>query len=63
MDKEFYVINNKNLAICLSVLLNEDFYTFNDRRKGYEGKKCYSFKNTDKFKEILTMVNNTRKNN
>jgi len=60
MNKNFYVINNKNLAICLSVLLSEDFYTFDDKREGHEGKKCYSFKNTNRFREILTLVNNTR---
>lgn len=63
IHKDFYVINNKNLAITISTLLNEDFLVFDDKREGYEGKKCYSFKNTDKFREVLTMVNNTRKNN
>ncbi|UYZ34177.1 hypothetical protein OD350_18200 [Clostridium beijerinckii] len=62
MEKEFYIINNKNLAITISTLLNEDFLTFDDKRKGKEGKKCYSFKNTEKFRKILTLVNNTRNN-
>lgn len=62
MEKEFYVINNKNLAITISTLINEDFLTFDDKRKGREGNKCYSFKNTDKFKKILTLVNDIRKN-
>lgn len=62
MNKDYYIINNKNLAICLSVLLNEDFYTFDDKRKGKEGKKCYSFKNTNRFRGILTLINKTRNN-
>ena len=62
MNKDYYIINNKNLAICLSVLLGEDFYTFDDKRTGKEGKKCYSFKNTDKFRKVLTLVNTTRNN-
>ncbi|NSB12101.1 hypothetical protein [Clostridium beijerinckii] len=60
MRKDYYIINNKNLAITISTLLNEDFYTFDDNREGREGKKCYSFKNTDRFREILSLVNNTR---
>jgi len=62
MNKDFYIINNKNLAITISTLLNEDFYVFDDKRKGHEDKKCYSFKNTNRFKEILTLVNSTRNN-
>lgn len=62
MQKDFYVINNKNLAICLSTLLKEDFFTFDDKRQGHEGKKCYSFRNTDRFREILTLVNGIRSN-
>lgn len=62
MIRDFYIINNKNLAITISTLLGEDFYTFDDNREGRKGNKCYSFKNTDRFREILTLINNTRNN-
>lgn len=51
MEKEYYIIHNKNIAIAISNLINEHFLTFDDVRK--EGKKVYSFKNTSKFRQAL----------
>ena len=59
MEKQYYPIRNKNLAITISWLLGEDFLTFDD--KFNEGKKYYSFRNTEKFQEILTLVSEIRK--
>lgn len=60
VKREFYIVDNKNLAIAVSYMLGEDFFTFDDKREGREGKKCYSFKNTDRFREILTLIFDTR---
>lgn len=61
-EKEFYIIRNKNLAITISYLLNENFYTFDDTRVGMEGKKIYSFKNSNKLKNILNMIFDIKNN-
>jgi hypothetical protein len=63
MNKEYYAIENKNLAITLSYMLGEDFYTYDDTRKNREGKKLYSFRNTDRFKEIMKLVFDVKNNN
>lgn len=62
MNKDYYIINNKNLAITLSYLLKQDYYTYDDTRQGREGKKLYSFKNTNEFKKVLTLINDIRNN-
>lgn len=57
---KYYVVKNKNLAITISYLLNTPFYTYDDLYE--KGKKIYSFEDTVKFREILTLVMNTRNN-
>lgn len=59
MNKEFYVLNNKALAMGISYAINEDYYTYDDRFK--EGGKVYSFRNTDKFRKALYMLMDLRK--
>jgi len=59
MNKDYYILNNKALALAISYIIHEDYYTYDD--KFNEGKKVYSFKNTDNFKRVLTIVTNLRK--
>lgn len=54
-----YIIENKNLALAISYIISEDFYTFDDRYN--EGKKIYSFLKTKKFEEVLTIMTNLKK--
>ncbi|AMN35502.1 hypothetical protein N2W42_001349 [Clostridium perfringens] len=57
----YYKIDNKNMAIALSFLLNREFYTFDDKFR--EGKEIYSFVDDAKFREVLTLACNIRRNN
>ena len=59
MEKDFYIIKNKSLAIAVSYAIGEDFYTYDDRFN--KGKKVYSFKNTEKFKKALDSIIDLRK--
>lgn len=59
IDKKYYIISNKALAITISYIIGEDFYTFDDRFNEY--KKVYSFNNTFKFKQALTKINELKK--
>lgn len=60
-NSEYKVVSSKNLAITISYLTSEDFFTYNDKFE--QGKKCYSFKNTDKFKKALELSLGIRNNN
>lgn len=60
-NKEYYIISKKSLAITIAFLSCENFEEIPDRFN--EGKSCYKFKNTEKFKEILTLINKIRKSN
>lgn len=53
-DKKYFVTRYKNFAITLSFLLNEDFMRFDDKRE--EGKKIYSFKNSDKLQNMVSKI-------
>lgn len=59
MSKDYYILNNKALALAISYIINEDYYTYDNKFE--EGKKVYSFKNTDNFKKALTILTNLRK--
>lgn len=59
MNKDYYIIENKGLAIAISYLISEDFYTFND--KFCKDRKLYSFIKTDKFKKALDILPKLRK--
>ncbi|OSA91016.1 UNVERIFIED_ORG: hypothetical protein B2H93_14760 [Clostridium botulinum] len=61
-EKEYYSINSPSLAKTLSYLLQENPKIFDDTRVGSKGKKVYNFKNTKRFKEVLTMVNKIKNN-
>lgn len=50
-NNKYYIIHNKNIAIAISNLIDEHFFTFDDMRK--EGKKVYSFRNTPLFRQAL----------
>lgn len=54
-----YIVKNKNLALAISYIINEDFYTYEDKYN--EGKKIYSFLKTQKFEEVLTIMTNLKK--
>ncbi|MBY6838797.1 hypothetical protein [Clostridium botulinum] len=56
---KYYIVNDKGLAIALSYVINEDFFTYDD--KHCKDKKVYSFKYTDKFKRALQLLPNLRK--
>lgn len=59
MKNKTYIVENKNLALAISYIINENFYTFDDRYN--EGKKIYSFLKTEKFEEVLTIMTNLKK--
>jgi hypothetical protein len=59
MDCNFYIIKDKGLAIAISYITNEDFYTYDDRY--IKDKKVYSFKYTKKFKKALEILPELRK--
>lgn len=58
---KYYIIDSKNMAIGLSWLLHRDFFTFDDSRN--EGKKVYGFVDDAKFREVLTLACDIRRNN
>jgi len=58
-NKEFYVLNNKSLAIAVSYAIGKDYYTYDDRYN--EGKKVYSFRNTKEFQRALKTIMELRK--
>ena len=53
-NKKYFVTRYKNFAITLSFLLGEDFMRFDDKRE--EGKKIYSFKNSDKLQNMVSKI-------
>jgi hypothetical protein len=59
MESKTYIVKNKNLALAISYIINQDFYTYDDRFN--EGKKVYSFIKTKKFEDVLTLVTNLKK--
>ncbi|NMF04338.1 hypothetical protein ACUH7Y_24975 [Clostridium beijerinckii] len=60
-NKEYYFITNKFLAMTMSYLLQEKYYQF--EHKDYADRKVYSFKDTAKFREVLTLVQNIKNEN
>lgn len=54
MGSKVYIIESKALAIAISYVIGEDFYTYDDRFN--KGKKIYSFLKTEKFKKALKIV-------
>lgn len=60
MNKKYIVIKNKNLAIALSYLTSQEFYTYDNV---YDNtKKVYSFENTELFNDAIKLVNDFKKN-
>lgn len=59
INKPYYILNNKALALAISYIIDEDYYTYDNKYE--KGKKVYSFKNTDKFQKALTIMTNLRK--
>lgn len=59
IEEKFYVIYNKNLAITVSYLLGENYFSYADVKN--EGKKVYSFRDTPKFRSIMSEVIQRRK--
>lgn len=60
MNKDkYYIISNKALALAIAYTTGEKFYTYDD--KFNEGKKIYSFINSDKFKEAYQIINDLKK--
>jgi hypothetical protein len=58
-EQEYYILKNKSLAVAISYAIGEDYYTYDDRFN--EGKKVYSFKNTENFKKALHSITELRK--
>ena len=54
MTNKVYIIESKALAIAISFITDEDFFTYNDRFN--DGKKIYSFLKTEKFKKALRTI-------
>jgi hypothetical protein len=59
MSNKVYIIENKALAMAISYIIQEDFFTYDDRYN--EGKKIYSFLKTEKFQKVLPILTNLRK--
>lgn len=59
MNINYYIIKDKGLATAISYIINEDFYTYDDRY--IKDKKVYSFKYTEKFKKALEILPELRK--
>lgn len=59
MSKEFYIINSKSLATVINYLTGEKYFTYDDKLN--EGKKIYSFRNTEEFKKALTKIKEFKK--
>mgnify|MGYP000214094456 CR=1 FL=1 len=57
-NKKYFVTRYKNFAITLSFLLGEDFMRFDDKRE--EGKKIYSFKNSDKLQNMVSKIDESK---
>lgn len=54
MSDKVYIIESKALAIAISFVIDEDFYTYDDRY--VKGKKLYSFLKTEKFKKAFKTI-------
>ena len=54
MSDKVYIIESKALAIAISFIIDEDFYTYDDRY--VKDKKIYSFLKTEKFKKALKTI-------
>lgn len=61
MENEYYFINKKSLAVTISYIGGIPYKELPDRSK--EGKSRFRFVYDDKFKRVLTLVNNLRNNN
>ncbi|WP_244835235.1 hypothetical protein [Clostridium sp. BJN0001] len=61
MEKKYYFITNKYLADTMSYLLQERYYKLDN--KDYKDRKIYSFVNTAKFREVLTLVQKIKNEN
>lgn len=59
VNNKVYIIENKALAIAISYIISEDFYTYDDKYN--DGKKIYSFLKTEKFQKALPILTNLRK--
>lgn len=57
-NKKYYVLDNKYMADAISYLLGRRYYIFNDKYN--KDKKIYSFKDDMRFREVLTLVYDTR---
>lgn len=51
MNKDYYIINNQNLANALTYLTGVIPFRYDDKYN--KGKKIYSFKITEEFKKAL----------
>lgn len=58
LNGKWYTTKNKNRAITISYLLNEDFMKFTDKRDSET--ILYGFKTSDKLEDILNIVNKYR---
>lgn len=59
MNKSYYKIRNKFLANSLSWITGQSYYVIDD--KDDSNNKAYSFEQTDKLMEALTIMNDTKR--
>lgn len=53
-EVKYYYIRNLHLAQSISYITGQRFYTYDDRF--HQGQKCYRFIKTDKFIEVLNLI-------
>lgn len=53
-NKKYYVVRDINFARVLKWICGQDYMVFDD--KFNEGKKVYSFENTEKFQQALAIA-------
>lgn len=57
-DKKYYIVRSKRLAITIEFLSGLTYYIHDNVY--VEGKKIYTFENTDKLQKVLSYIDSGR---
>lgn len=58
-NKKYYIVRDINFARVIKWFCGQDYMVFDD--KCNDGRKIYSFENTDKLKQALTLANDAKR--
>jgi len=57
--KKYYIVQSDNYAKTIHFLSGIPYYTFPDKKN--DGGIVYSFENSEKLQEVLSLINKTTK--